>query len=340
MSVGADRTATKPAEPRRMRGRLFRKYVALFVGVVCGALLANGLFEIWFSYQEHKASLISIQRGQADGAAAKIGQFITEIVSQVGWTTQLPWSVGTMEQRRFDALRLLRQVPAVTELAFLDASGTEQLKVSRLAMDQVASKQDLSQDPKFSEAVAHKVYFGPVYFRRESEPYMTLSLAGTRRESGVSVAEVNLKLIWDVVSSIKVGDKGDAYLVDAQGRLIAHPDISLVLRNTDMSKLAQVQAARRTTEETTSDQEVQVAQDVQGREVLTAYAPVTPGSPQLPLPPLGWLVFVELPSAEAYGPLYASIERSGVLLLGALALSFFAGLILARRMVGPIRALR
>ena len=329
-----------PAPQAAIRGRLFRKYVALFVGVVCGALLANGLFEIWFSYQEHKASLISIQRGQADGAAAKIGQFITEIVSQVGWTTQLPWSVGTMEQRRFDALRLLRQVPAVTELAFLDASGTEQLKVSRLAMDQVASKQDLSQDPKFSEAVAHKVYFGPVYFRRESEPYMTLSLAGTRRESGVSVAEVNLKLIWDVVSSIKVGDKGDAYLVDAQGRLIAHPDISLVLRNTDMSKLAQVQAARRLTEEATSDQEVQVAQDVQGREVLTAYAPVTPGSPQLPLPPLGWLVFVELPSAEAYGPLYASIERSGVLLLGALGLSFLAGLVLARRMVGPIRALR
>jgi signal transduction histidine kinase len=179
--------------------------------------------------------------------------------------------------------------------------------------------------------VAHKVYFGPVYFRRESEPYMTLSLAGTRRESGVSVAEVNLKLIWDVVSQIKVGDKGDAYLVDAQGRLIAHPDISLVLRNTDMSKLAQVQAARRTSEETPADQEVQVAQDVQGREVLTAYAAV---------PPLGWIVFVELPAAEAYGPLYASIERSGVLLLGALGLSFLAGLVLARRMVGPIRALR
>jgi signal transduction histidine kinase len=326
----------QPSAPTRViGGRLFRKYVALFVGVVCGALLANGLFEMWFSYQEHKASLIRIQREQADAAAAKIGQFINEIVSQVGWTTQLPWSVGTMDQRRFDALRLLRQVPAVTELAFLDASGTSQLKVSRLAMDQIPGpgqpKEDLSQDPKFSEAVAHKTYYGPVYFRRESEPYMTLSLAGTRRESGVSVAEVNLKLIWELVSQIKVGDKGDAYLVDAQGRLIAHPDISLVLRNTDMSKLAQVQAARRTSEETPADQEVQVAQDVQGRQVLTAYAPV---------PPLGWIVFVELPAAEAYGPLYASIERSGVLLLGALGLSFLAGLLLARRMVGPIRALR
>jgi hypothetical protein len=86
--------------------------------------------------------------------------------------------------------------------------------------------------------VAHKAYYGPVYFRRESEPYMTLALAGTRRESGVSVAEVSLKLIWEVVSQIKVGERGDAYVVDREGRLIAHPDISLVLRNTDMSQRA------------------------------------------------------------------------------------------------------
>jgi hypothetical protein len=42
-------------------------------------------------------------------AAAKISQFIKEIESQLGWTTQLPWSAGSIEQRRFDALRLLRQ---------------------------------------------------------------------------------------------------------------------------------------------------------------------------------------------------------------------------------------
>jgi hypothetical protein len=228
-------------------------------------------------------------------------------VSQLGWTTQLPWSVGTMEQRRFDALRLLRQVPAISELAFLDGSGAEQLNVSRLAMDYAIPHRDLSQDPKFSEAVAHKVYFGPVYFRRESEPYMTLSLAGTRRESGVSVAEVGLKLVWDVLSQIKVGDKGDAYLVDAHGRLIAHPDISLVLRNTDTSKLILLQAARGATDDTPV-----IEGDVLGREVLTAYAPVPPiGWTDSSI---GWTVFVELPVSETYGPVYFAMERLFVLL--------------------------
>jgi signal transduction histidine kinase len=308
---------------------LFTKYVALFVAVVCVALLSNGIFDVYFYYQEHKASLIRIQREQAEAAAAKIGQFSKEIESQLGWTTQLPWSAGSIEQRRFDALRLLRQVPAITELAQLDASGKERLRVSRLAMDVVASGTDFSNDPKFTEAVARKVYYGPVYFRRESEPYMTLAIAGTRRDAGVSVAEVNLKLIWDVVSQIKVGERGHAYVVDAQGRLIAHPDISLVLRNTDMSRLAQVRAARG--ESDSPSETVQESENIEGRKVLTASAPVAP---------LGWRVFVELPAGEAYAPLYAALHRLGLILLAALGFAVLAGMLLAGRMVGPIRALR
>src|ERR1700676_5752118 len=119
---------------REISGPLFREYVALFLAVVCVALLSNGVFEIWFSYQEHKASLISIQHEQADAAAAKIGQFIKEIESQVGWTTKLPWSTASLDPRRFDALRLLKQVPAITELAQVDSTGKERLRVSRLAM--------------------------------------------------------------------------------------------------------------------------------------------------------------------------------------------------------------
>src|SRR3974390_862477 len=116
-----------------IRNRLFTKYVALFVAVVAVALLSNGIFEVFFYYREHKAALIRIQHEQAEAASAKISQFIKEIESQLGWTTQLPWSAGSIEQRRFDALRLLRQVPAITELAQVDSSGKERLRVSRLA---------------------------------------------------------------------------------------------------------------------------------------------------------------------------------------------------------------
>ena len=299
------------------------------MAVVGVALLSNGIFEVFFYYREHKAALIRIQHEQAIAAAAKIGQFIKEIESQLGWTTQLPWSAGSIEQHRFDALRLLRQVPAITELAQVDSSGKERLRVSRLAMDVIDSGIDLSKDPKFAEAVANKVYYGPVYFRRESEPYMTLALAGTRKDAGVSIAEVNLKLIWDVVSQIKVGEHGHAYVVGPQGRLIAHPDISLVLRNTDMSKLAQVEAAQ--ANGGVMPVSLQGALNIQGQEVLTASAPIAP---------LQWTVFVELPVEEAYASLHASLQRLAIVLLAASIFAVLAGIFLARRMVGPIQALR
>jgi signal transduction histidine kinase/CheY-like chemotaxis protein len=322
--------ATDAVAPITTGRRLFRKYVALFVAVVCVALVTNGLFDIWFSYQEQKGLLVRIQREQAESAAAKISQFVREIEGQMAWATQLPWGDDTRDEWRFGAVRLLRQVPAVTEVMQLDAMGWEQFRSSRQAMDEGGTRSDFSQDPVFIEAMANTVYYGPVYFVHESEPYITLAMAGIRRDYGVIVAQVNLKFIWDVVSQIKVGNHGEAYVVDAQSRLIAHPDISLVLRNIDLSRTAYVQAARAPQPPEPSDQPFAVV-GLKGRRVLSAHAVVAP---------LGWLVFVELPIDEAYAPLYNSIIRSGALLLAALVLAFFAGLFLARRMVVPIQALR
>lgn len=331
MDVGAagPHVATTAITAVNPRGRLFRKYVLLFAGIVSSALIANGLLDIWFSYREQKALLIRIQHEQADAAAAKISQFVKEIEGQMGWTTQLAWNAGSIEQRRLEALRLLRQVPAITELTLLDESGREQVKVSRLAMDLVGSQTDRSKEAAFVEATARKSYYGPVYFRQESEPYMTVALAGARREAGVSIAEVNLRFIWDVVSHIRVGDRGQVYVINAQGSLIAHPDISLVLSNSDFSHLAQVRAALAASSASPSSQEP--TKGIQGERVLAAHAAIAP---------LGWLVFVELPVAEAYAPIYASILRSGALLVAALGLAVLAGLVLARRMVVPIEALQ
>src|SRR5260370_31980279 len=99
----------------KIRSRLFTKYVALFVAVVGVALASNGIFEVFFYYREHKLALIRIQHEQAEAAAAKISQFIKEIESQLGWTTQLPWSAGSLQDRRFHALRLWRQVAATLQ---------------------------------------------------------------------------------------------------------------------------------------------------------------------------------------------------------------------------------
>jgi signal transduction histidine kinase len=181
----------------------------------------------------------------------------------------------------------------------------------------------------FATARTGSSYFGPVYFRDESEPYMTIAVPDDGRSGEIILAEVNLKLIWDVVNSIDVGNVGTAYIVDAGGQLVAHPDISLVLRRADFSNLPQVRAAMQPA--VNADSEASIARDLSGKSVLTAHAPVEH---------LGWSVFVEQPIEQAFAPLYASILRTVGLLVMGLVLSVVVSLVLARRMVTPIRALQ
>ena len=315
----------------RPRGRLFWKYVVLFALLVSAALLTSGLVELYFSYRENLAALVALEREQAAGAAGRIEAFIRDIERQVGWASQGQLGTRqTVEQRRFEFIRLQRQAPAVTEVSQLDPAGKEQLRVSRLAMDVVGSQTDFSGEARFKEARPGRPYFGPVYFRKESEPYLTLSVAGGG-DAGVTVAEVNLKFIWDVVSQIRIGTTGRAYVVDGRGQLVAHPDISLVLQKTDLSRLEQVRAALAGPAPAGEpSREITVAKDSGGRQVLTASARISP---------LGWWVFVEQPLGEALAPLYASAYRTIGLLLGGVALSVLASLLLARRMTTPIHAL-
>lgn len=312
-----------------VKSGLFRKYAALIGAVIGAILVASGLIDIWFTAHDHREALARIQREQATAAASRISQFFREIESQLGWMTHLSWDVDAANQRELDTLRLLRQVPAISEMSLLDGQGRERLRVSRQAMDRVATLADLSNDPRFKVAVADKIYYGPVSFRRGTEPVISLSLAGTRREAGVVIAEVNLTHIWDVIHTIRVGAQGLAYVVGPEGRLLAHPDLSLVLRNSDMSHLAQVQAAKGSNSRRGA-LPAQIATNVQGKRVLTTSAIVEP---------LQWIVFVELPEDEANAPLYASIARSVLFTIAGIGIAFLAALLLAHRMVVPIRAL-
>jgi len=314
------------------RGRLLRKYALLFIALVGVALIVNSALDFWFSYQEHKEALLRVQQEKADAAARRIEEFIDQIERQIGWTTHARWAAGPLDQRRFDYVRLLRQAPAITELTELDGAGKEQLKVSRLAEDSVGSEEDFSSAPVFAEAKAHGMWFSPVYFRKESEPYMTMGMVRAGKNAGVTVAEINLKLIWDVITALKIGQGGYAYVVDGRGRLIAHPDISLVLRDTEWAKLPQVAAALSAAPVGPgTEPAVSIAKGISGNAVLTAHAAIAP---------LGWLVFVEVPLREAFAPLYGQAARSLVLLLLGLGIAAIAAFAMARRMTGPIRELQ
>src|SRR5260370_19625532 len=96
---------------------------------------------------------------------------------QLAWATLLPWSTDTLDEWKMDAARLLRLVPAVAAVAQLDAGGRGQIRASRVTKDEVGSQIGYSQQDFFAKVLANNVYYGPVHFRRGSDPYTTIAIA-------------------------------------------------------------------------------------------------------------------------------------------------------------------
>jgi class 3 adenylate cyclase len=307
---------------------LFQKYfLVLFLAVVI-PLATNGVSEAWFGYRDQRTRLDQLLSVEARAAAAKIQGFLDGITNQLGWLVQLPWTDEPDERRRIDALRLLRQVPAIVSLTLIDGAGRERLYVSRIGLNRTESHTDRSTDEAVAGARSARLWYGEVSYYRESEPYLTIAISGNRPSVGVVVAEVNLKLIWDVISAIKVGATGYAFVLDGPGRLVAHPDISLVLRGADEATLAPFREIREVIRRAGAD--VATGWDAGGIAVAAAAAPV--------LGP-GWTVVVQQPASEAFGPIYAALWRTSGLLLAGAAFACLLAYILAGRMTKPIHLL-
>src|SRR4029077_15901064 len=122
--------------------------------------------------------------------------------------------------------------------------------------------------------------------------------------------------------------RGVAFVVDADGRLIAHPDMSLVLRVPDLNLLPHVLALR--SGGAGEPLAATARSSLMGEPVMSTHSGIAP---------LGWHVFVEVPLAEAYAPITASLWRSFPLLAVGLVAAVGIALHLAQLFFTPIKAL-
>jgi class 3 adenylate cyclase/HAMP domain-containing protein len=312
---------TDEAGTSGFRGRgLFAKYVFSLVGLVLFVLAVNSAIETYFVYRETQSSLVGAMAEKADATAKRIQQFMEESERQISFVTRA--SSTTLEQRRADYLLLLRQVPAVSQIFQIDGNGREQLRMTRSTVS-VGSGEDFSQATGFTESVEKGIWYGEPFFR-DNQPFMTIAVAHSRRELGVSVAEISLRVLSDYVTSGQAGKIGAAYVVSPKGELLASSDPEQK-RGADVSKLPQVAAAI-----DANPQRRSTGTALDGHAVLSATATV---------PDLKWHVFYEQPLSQAFVPIKDLLIRAGGLVALGLLLAMVAGTILTRRMLVPIKAL-
>ena len=318
-----------PARHGNKTGLVRRTFVIALI-LASSGLIAGGSIEIYLRYQESVKSIWLLQTEMAKGAAYQIDQYVHQIEDTMLASTQSPViiSSGLTDALNFELIKLLKVVPAITTVSVVDADGNERYKTSRTRMVQPEDMRNVASERAFVESMGNRPFVGPVYFLQESEPYTQIGVPIRRfsKVIGVLLAEVNLKHIWEVVSTIEAGHSGYAYVVSGDGRLVAHPDISLVLKGQKYDHLKQVRAAL------DGDHSPLNAQpNIDGHRVFAAYELI---------PDLDWAVIVERPTDEAYASLYVSLLRTGILLLAGLGLAFLASFMISKRVVTPLEKLR
>ncbi|RXH12238.1 adenylate/guanylate cyclase domain-containing protein [Bradyrhizobium guangzhouense] len=304
-----------------LREGLFAKYVVSLVGLVVFVLAVNGAMETWISYRATRTQLTDGLEDKAQAVARRMEQSISELERQISWVTAA--SQDTLEKRRTGYAQLLHQVAVVTQLYQLNGEGREVLRVSRQSTT-TGGNADLSRDMRFTDTVARGVSYSPASFA-DGRPMMSISVAHSGFNAGVTVAEVDLGFLSEYLSDNQVGKAAFAYVVDAHGRVLATsskgPEVG-----TDLSKLPQVAAAIAPGRESDTS-----GTDFNGHAVLTAASTV---------PKLGWSVLFEQPTTQALMPIRDQLVRIALLIGMGLLVAILAGTLLARRMIIPITALR
>ena len=199
-------------------------------------------------------------------------------------------------------------------------------------------KGNFLHDRSVKQAIAAGVYFGPVYAPRllsnpgarsmevvVRETFRVVGSPEGRPSAGTGVVgeTLDLRVIQDLVRQTRLGTSGYVYAIDARGVPIAHPNSAAFTNRS----LALPQVTRALASQTGST----VGRNFRGQRVLSTWATVGP---------VGWKVFVEQPESAAFAPVRGKIWRTALLLAAFLAVGVGLSVLLARRLVRPVKQIR
>jgi len=231
----------KSSKVRSLTVTLAISFLALS-GIVL--LIASSL-DIYFNFRSQQNLVIAQQRLIAQEAANSVKGFIQkkfEILQTANSIGDL--AISSHEQQKLVLDKLLGLEPAFRQLILLNAQDRELQRVARVSKLALSQSIETFEIELFSHASKGEKYVSPVYIDNvTSEPLMIMAVPITDVFGvfhGILTAEVNLKFMWDLVDSIKIGKRGVAYVVDKQGNLIAFGDISRVLRGEKLFHLEEV----------------------------------------------------------------------------------------------------
>lgn len=294
-------------------------------------LLIVSVLDTYFGFRTQRALIVSQQQLVAEEAANTVKHFIQEkfsLLGTIGRTSNL--AIASREEQKATLERLLGSDPAYRQLELYDIKKQKLVGVSRLAEAVLRGLKERDKGELFHMTIAGNLYVSPVYIDEiTQEPLVMMAVSLTNifgDFAGTLMAEINLKFMWDLVSRIKVGEKGLAYVVDGQGDLIAFGDISRVLKGENLNHLYEVNEFL---EGSTRKKPIMV-KGINNTNVTTAH--VALGMPD-------WAVVTESPALEAYRTVIQDFGISILIMFLSSVLAAVLGINLSKRITKPIEQL-
>lgn len=324
------------SEKKEEKSKNFRSLtttlIVVFLSLTIITLLISGSLQLYFNIQAQQKIIMDEQSFIAKNAADTVKNFIRREVSIIETTARTINLSYPETQKR--ALSSLMIEPALRQVFFFNTEKEEVARVSRLSKFELGCFTEEVKEDLFLKTFQRKEYISEVCIdKATNEPMIILAVPVIDvlgYFQGILVAEVNLKLMWNLITQMKIGKNGLIYVVDKQGNLIAFYDISRVLKKENLSYLEEVNKFIKE-EKVTQITTAKLSKGIQGNYVITNH--ISLGEPN-------WAVVVELPAIEAYQPVIQSIFFSlGVIILCSI-FAIMVGIFLAKRITQPIIDLR
>ncbi len=311
----------------RMRWqRLETRMIILAALAALLPLLGLGALSLYTIYVQQVKDAEAIQQEMTRRATLLIESSLNQVVDVLKASTQSSeWSFDAPETSEWILRRLLHQLPMVQEIRLVDARGQERLGASRTRLIIPSDLGDVSDNPAFARARAGDVSWGQVQLSSNGEPLLTVFAPRrnplTHRADMMLMAVMSLRGLWDEVTAFQVGEEGVMYVVDASGRLLAHPDYSLVLAETHIDDSFLLQTLRQ------GDPLPAIYPNAWGQRVM--------GNAQ-EIPELHWWVVVEQATEEALRPVHILFNWLILGTIVAIIASAIPGWRIARGVTHPI----
>ena len=221
---------------KSIRGRLF----TVIIGLAVGPLLVVGVILAWQSFISLQQQALILQREMAERVSTQVVAFFQELENELNFTIKSEGAGKLVQDPKGALSDLLAYQPAFDELHLLNQSGQEQIGVYRLSLGATAPVDLSSADEFVIPKTTGQTYYGPIFYdEATNEPLMTIAIPvvnlRTGSVEGVLVSVARIKKVWDLISGINVSEGQSIYIVDSQGKVVAHRNPSVVLRGTSFN---------------------------------------------------------------------------------------------------------